>query len=55
MAQYLTAENLAILFGVLFRISEALGLIPALKANGVFQFLSGVFKALAGKKDALLK
>lgn len=33
----------------LFLISEILGAIPSIKANGVFQFLAGVVKALAGK------
>ena len=47
--QYLTAENVAIGFGVLFGISEALAMIPALKSNSVFQMIAGIIKALAKK------
>jgi hypothetical protein len=47
--QYFTAENVAIVFGVLFGISEALAMIPALKTNSVFQMIASVFKALAKK------
>jgi hypothetical protein len=41
---------LAIIFGVLFGISEALSLIPAVKANGIFQTIYNLLKTLAGKK-----
>lgn len=34
---------------VLFGISEALSVIPAVKANGIFQLVFGVLKSLAGK------
>lgn len=34
-------SNWAIVFGVLFGISESLALIPAVKANSVFQFIFG--------------
>lgn len=34
---------------VLFGVSEALSLIPQIKANGVFQLVFGVLKSLAGK------
>jgi hypothetical protein len=46
---FATPENVAILLGVLFGISEALGAIPALKANGIFQAVFNVLKKLAGK------
>lgn len=36
--------KLAMIFGVLFFISEALSYIPAIKANGVFQFIAGLVK-----------
>jgi len=36
---------------VLGGISEALSLIPAVKANGVFQLVVGILKALLGKKS----
>jgi len=37
---------------VLFLISEALGNIASVKANSVFQLVSGVLKSLFGKKSA---
>lgn len=40
---------LVLVFGVAFGISEALSLIPQLKANGVFQLIFGILKTLAGK------
>lgn len=47
--QYLTGENLAIIFAVLFGISEALSAIPAIKANSVYQSIFAILKTLAGK------
>lgn len=46
---HLDSASLALLFGVLFGISEALAAIPAVQANGVFQAISNILKALAGK------
>lgn len=40
---------LAMVFGVLFGISEALAQIPQVKANSVFQVLAGILAKLAGK------
>ncbi len=45
----MSQENLLILFGILFAISEGLALVPALKSNSVLQLLGGIFKKLAGK------
>ena len=45
----LTPTNIALFFGVLFAMSEALGAIPSIKANGVFQLIFGILKTLAGK------
>lgn len=45
----LSTENLVMLFGVLFGISESLALIPSVKANSIFQVIATVLKALAGK------
>lgn len=42
-------QNLAIILGALFAVSEALSLIPAIKSNGVFQFVFNTIKKLAGK------
>jgi len=36
----------AIVFGILFAISEGLSMVPAIRANGVFQFIWNILKAL---------
>jgi hypothetical protein len=36
------------ILGSLFMLSEALGMIPQVKANSVFQALAGVLKKLSG-------
>jgi hypothetical protein len=43
MIQFITNNKAAILAAALF-ISEALSLIPSVKANGIFQFLFGWLK-----------
>lgn len=45
------ASTFAVVIGVLLGVSEALSLIPSVKANGIFQFIVQVLKALAGRKD----
>lgn len=45
----MSQENLVLVFGVLFGVSEALALIPALKSNSVFQLVFNILKSLAGK------
>lgn len=45
----MNSSNIAIIFGVLFSISEGLALIPAVQANSVFQLIFNALKALAGK------
>lgn len=42
-------ENKAVVFGFLFALSEVLALIPALKANSVFEMAVGILKKIAGK------
>lgn len=42
--------NFAMLFAVLFGISEALAVIPSIKSSGVFQLIYNVLKSLAPKK-----
>lgn len=37
---------------ILFLLSEALAAIPAIKANSVFQLISGILKSIFGKKSA---
>ena len=44
-------EKIALVSAVLLGVSEALSLIPAIKANGIVQLLVMVLKALIGKKD----
>lgn len=43
-----TALAIVAALGVL---GEALSLIPGIKANGVFQLIFNIIKALGGKKD----
>lgn len=49
---HLSTETLMMIFGVLFGISEALAVIPVVKSNSVFQMISNILKALAGKNEA---
>lgn len=44
-------QNVLLVLAVLGGISEALSLIPAVKANGVFQLVANILKVLLGKKD----
>lgn len=45
----LDSATIAIIFGVLFGISEALGGIPSVKANSVYQLIVNILATLAGK------
>jgi phosphotransferase system glucose/maltose/N-acetylglucosamine-specific IIC component len=45
-------ENLPLILAVLLGISEALAMIPALKANGILDGVIKALKALGAKKDA---
>jgi hypothetical protein len=47
-------ENLVLILAVLLGISEALALVPKLKANSIFQLVVSVLKALVPKKDEQL-
>lgn len=40
---------LSVVMSCLFAISEALSVVPAIKANGVFQLLVNIIKAFLGK------
>ncbi len=42
--------TLGIIVGALLAISEALALIPSVKANSIFQMLWNVLKIMAGAK-----
>ncbi len=44
-------DKIVLIVAVLGGVSEALSLIPAVKANGVFQLVANFLKALLGKKD----
>lgn len=44
------AITISIIIGALLAVSEALSLIPGVKANGVFQMLWRILKAVAGEK-----
>jgi hypothetical protein len=42
-------EYITVIVVALFAVSEALALIPAVRSNGVFDFVQNVLKALVGK------
>jgi len=44
-------SKLLLALAVIGGISEALSLIPSVKANGVFQLVQNILKALLGKKE----
>lgn len=44
------SEKIVLILAVLGGISEALSLIPAIKANGVFQLLADIIAVLKPKK-----
>lgn len=44
--------QLVLILGVLLAVSEGLALIPAIKANSVFQLIFNILKSIAPKKDA---
>jgi hypothetical protein len=46
-----TEEILAIVFGCLFAIDQALAAIPSVKSNSVFQLISAILKILGGKNN----
>jgi hypothetical protein len=49
---WLKGSNGAALFAILFALSEAIGMIPSVKASGVFQ---AIVNALGWIKNNLLK
>lgn len=42
-------EKIALISAVLLGVSEALSLIPSIKANGIVQLVIGLLKSIAGK------
>jgi hypothetical protein len=47
----MSAATVAIIIGALLAVSEALSLIPAVRANGIFQMFWNLLKIMAGKKE----
>jgi len=45
------AITISVIVGALLAVSEALSLIPAVKANGIFQCILNVLKIVAGAKN----
>jgi hypothetical protein len=43
-------HNLVIILGACLAVSEALSLIPAIKANGIIQMVFGVLKSIMPKQ-----
>lgn len=43
------STTIAIITTALWGVSEALSLIPSVKANGVFQLIYGVIKKITGR------
>ena len=46
----MNSDKILLMLAVLGGISEALSLIPSIKANGIFQLVANALKALAPKK-----
>lgn len=46
----LSADELSLILGALFAASEAISLIPAVRANGVLQGIFGLIRFVAGRK-----
>ncbi|MBA7570070.1 hypothetical protein ES708_11815 [subsurface metagenome] len=47
----MTTTTVAIIVAALLAVSEALSLIPAVRANGIFQMIWNLLKIMAGKKE----
>ncbi len=48
MFQTIQSWNWTLIFGVLFGLSEAIGMIPSVQASSVFQAIVGVLKWAKG-------
>ena len=46
----MTATSVAIIVVALLAVSEALALIPAVRANSIFQMIWNLLKVMGGKK-----
>lgn len=45
----MNSVNVTIILGALLAASEALALVPSIKANSIFQLIVNIIKSLAGK------
>lgn len=45
----MSQEAITVILGVMLAISEGLAFIPALKSNGILQFVINLLKRLEGK------
>ncbi|MBA7570138.1 hypothetical protein ES708_11885 [subsurface metagenome] len=45
-------KTIAVILAALLAVSEAIALIPAIRANSIFQMIWNLLKVLAGKKNA---
>jgi hypothetical protein len=50
---WISGQDGAILFACLFAVSEALALIPAVKANSVYQLIAGWLKSAKEKNPVV--
>jgi len=50
MGELMTGENMTLILGVLFAISELMGSNEKIKANGIFDFFHKILKSLVSKK-----
>lgn len=48
-------DTIIIILASALAVSEALSLIPALKANGIFQLVYGIIRLMAGRKNVIDK
>ena len=44
-------KTIAVILAALLAVSEAIALIPAIRANSIFQMIWNLLKVLAGKKN----
>lgn len=44
--EFLTQENAVVIIAALLAVSEALALVPKLKANSIFQLIVNILKGL---------
>jgi len=55
LSHYIPVQYIAIVACIGWGLSEALSLIPAIKANGVFQLIYQIFQKLFTKEENLIE